>query len=478
MHTLARHAPQRLLLTIATILLLSIAFIQLDAQAWISPQITIIEPDHPKISYQHKVGLNVSLGNSEWGKRGQITKKMIQWAESLARKPDDVDKIERASFQAALLRLLPFLADTETSVFTPRTFSTDGNFSSDVGIVICAGSNNFHLAAHLIRNLRRVLGSKLPIEIAFAGENDLQLKHRKFLAREGVVFIDLLNSFPAARQDLENSSWAMKPFALLASSHTRTILIDADAIFLSSPDDIFESNPDLNRTGLLLFHDRASGGRGGDSLDWLKAQMKSANITISSYLATQSLFYSGAATYEADSGVLAIDKTRPSLMLGLLFATWMNTKHVREEITYKFFQGDKETFWIAMELANVDYSFQPWYAGSIGKIGTDQTSEYDPSTIQVVICGKHMLHLDHLGQQPLWFNGGIYKDKDSPETGFGELTHFWSGRQDEIPHWYWKKGSFACVNVKNVYPLSDLVKNTLDLTRVQVLEVDDLIRAL
>jgi alpha 1,3-mannosyltransferase len=467
---------KRLLIAIAIALFLSVALLRYENNAWIKPQITIIEAEHPKIAYAE--GLNVSLGISEWGKRGLSTKQMVLWAESLmSRSEDDVD--EWASFQAALLQLFPFLSDTQNTIYTPWISPSNRSFSDDVGIVICAGSNNFHLAAHLIRNLRRVHGSKLPIEVAFAGVADLQSKHRDFLALEpNVTFINLLEYFPAARQDLEGSGWAMKPFALLASSHTRAILIDADAIFLTSPDHIFESNPDLNRTGLLLFHDRASGGRGEESLDWFKSQVESANITISSYLETQSLFYKGVATYEADSGVVAIDKSRPALLLGLFFATWMNTKQVREEVTYKLFHGDKETFWVAMELANVEYFFQPWYAGSIGKLNSDQTPEFDPSTTEVEICGKHMLHLDHTGQEPFWFNGGIYQDKGSPEQGFGELTHFWSGIHDMQPHWYWAEGNFACVKEKNVTLVPEHIMRNLNQTREQALEIDEMIRAL
>ncbi|KAF2666135.1 hypothetical protein BT63DRAFT_50522 [Microthyrium microscopicum] len=475
-YNLFARAPQRrLLTTVSIILFLSVLLLRQQSPTRITAQVPVNKAHHSKLPYHEELG--VSLGISEWGKRGQSTKKMIQWAEALIGHSDDVDETDKALFQAALTHLFPFLAGTEKKLYTPWTSSTNEPPSNGVGIVICAGSNNIHLATHLIRNLRRVHGSKLPIEIAYAGEKDLHSKHRNFLAREDVSFNNLLEFFPAARQDLKNSGWAMKPFALLASSHTRAILIDADAIFLAAPDDIFESNAGLNRTGLLLFHDRASEGRGGESLKFLKSQIEAANRTVSSYLQNQSLFYRGVTSYEADSGAVAIDKSRPSLLLGLIFATWMNKKQVREEVTYKLYHGDKETYWIAMELANVEYFFQPWYAGSIGNIG-QQSTDYDSATTDIIICGKHMLHLDSLGQKPFWFNGGIYDNKDSPEQGFGAMTHFWTGIKDAPPQWYWVPQGFACVKEKNINLLSEQDKKNLDLTRQQVLEIDAEIKAL
>ena len=55
----------------------------------------------------------------------------------------------------------------------------------------------------------------------------------------------------------------MKPFALLASKYPRTILVDADAIFLRSPDDLFDQHAGLSETGALFYHDRAIGSDDG-----------------------------------------------------------------------------------------------------------------------------------------------------------------------------------------------------------------------
>lgn len=131
----------------------------------------------------------------------------------------------------------------------------------------------------------------------------------------------------------------MKPFALLASAHRRAILMDADALVLTSPDSLFNIHPTLRQTGTLFFHDRAAVSGGDERRSWVKAQIQAAGI-----VATESLFYKGAAWYEADSGVVALDRANLSVLLGLMFAAWMNTKDVREEVTYRIFYGDKEDF--------------------------------------------------------------------------------------------------------------------------------------
>ena len=54
----------------------------------------------------------------------------------------------------------------------------------------------------------------------------------------------------------------MKPFTLLTLKYPRTILTDVDAIFLRSPDDLFNQHAGLSETGALFYHDRAIGGDG------------------------------------------------------------------------------------------------------------------------------------------------------------------------------------------------------------------------
>jgi alpha 1,3-mannosyltransferase len=428
--------------------------------------------------FQHAVSDIYALNNSQWGKRGTLIRHLSQWAGLLIEHPS----LDTKSFEASLQSHFPFLAGTEKTIYTP--WSTIETFNSDFGFVICAGSSNFHLAAHLIATLRHVHYSTAPIEIAYAGDDDLKPEHRSFLQKTetGTSFINLLDRFPHAREDLLHSGWAMKPFALLASTHKRAVLVDADAIFLTSPDSLFETNPGLNRTGTLFFHDRAATGGDAERRDWVRDQLAAAGIQPSNFLENESLFYSGAAWYEADSGVVAMDKTRPSVILGLIFATWMNTKTVRDEVSYVVFYGDKETFWVAMELSSADYHFQPWYAGTIGHVTDEIEPGADLMENEYEICGTHMLHLDHVGQAPFWFNGGIYENKGHTDAGYTTLTHYWVGETDEIrhsqPNWYWVDGNIGCLREKGIKVLYAPMLSTIEAIKEQATRVDDLIALL
>ncbi|KAB5583226.1 mannosyltransferase putative-domain-containing protein [Coniochaeta sp. 2T2.1] len=428
------------------------------------------------------------LNISQWGERGSRVSQLAEWADILIKNPSE----NRSLFKAALIAQFPYLAGALDSIYAPW-FSTQkhpGSSNTDHGFVICAGSENYRLAAHLIRSLRRVHSSSTPIEIAYAGDSDLQPIHRKFLAHleSNITFIHVLERFPAARRDLEGSGWAMKPFALLASAYSRAILMDADAVFLSSPDSLFAKDrrpghPALTRTGTLFFHDRAAVGGGDERRLWVKAQIEAAGIPRSTYLTTESLFYEGAAWYEADSGVVALDRSNPRVLLGLMFATWMNTKDVRDEITYRIFYGDKESFWLAMELSGFEYAFQPWYAGTMGTVSgkSGQPPDLDSA---VEICGTHMPHLDYLGQTPFWINGGIYEHKDSPESErrYADMTHYWVGNTSSIrltqPSWYWVNGNVACLKETGVKIIPEATNIVAQQNREQALEVDEMIKNL
>ncbi|KAG9774472.1 hypothetical protein KCU88_g5424, partial [Aureobasidium melanogenum] len=356
------------------------------------------------------------------------------------------------------------------------------------------------MAGHLIASLRRVHDSKAAIEVAYAGDDDLSPGKRAFLKTldPELSFINLLDVFPTIQSDLLGGGWAMKPFALLASSYPRTILVDADAIFLSNPDIVFDAHPGLSRTGALFFHDRGAGsGRYTRGKQWLEQQMQAANISPSHHLTNKSLFWSGQVDYEADSGVVALDKSRPAIVLGLMFATWMNTKKVRDAVTYTMFHGDKETFWIAMELSGVEYSFDPWYAGAIGEI-TDR-EDWDEGDRQrasglgrqekeesVVLpepeklCSDHMLHLDHSGQAPFWFNGGMYRDKRTDTLELARMTHYWVGNSSDIrltqpeSGWFWLNGVIACLLERNIMVLPEDVKRVVERIEKEAKRVDEL----
>jgi hypothetical protein len=415
------------------------------------------------------------LNNSQFAERGKRVELLARWADVLLAHPTQ----DRAAFEEALVTQFPLLGGALDAIYMPWSREAKGlPRSPQPSFVIAAGSRNVNMASHLIRTLRRVHGSQFPIEVAYAGEEDLKPEHRRFLAdlEAGVSFIDLLKRFPAAEPDLVKGGWAMKPFALLAAASPRAVLMDADALFLTSPDALFDTHPGLQRTGTLFFHDRAMRGGKDARRKWVQAQFDAVGRQPSTYLANDSLFWKGQTWWEQESGVVAVDRANPRALLGLIFAAWMNTKVVREEVTYRNFHGDKETFWLAMELSGFDYFFQPWYAGMLGTITEGQTYT-DLAKDKVEVCGRHMVHLDHSGM-PLWINAGVYDNKDHPDRGYAKLTHYLTGNvTGERPDWQ-SRGGLTCLKGRGVRSLPDDVASNLRRIIEEASAIDKMIKDL
>lgn len=93
--------------------------------------------------------------------------------------------------------------------------------------------------------------------------------------------------------------------------------------------------------------------------------------------------------------------------------------------------GDKETFWLASELAGLPYTFHPTYAGIIGPISLN--NEGVPE-----ICAPQPLHTD-LDGLPFWFNSGIMEDKmNAANKEYANLTHYIPGASHEQPIGGWR----------------------------------------
>lgn len=230
-----------------------------------------------------------------------------------------------------------------------KTYLPWGNRSeSEVGIVMCVGQRDLVLAAHNIRTLRNVLGSTLPIEIFYAGELDFPMEKRKQVEdlapdiqmRNILDFYD--DTIAGINDSLSKNGWVMKPFAMLASSFQKAILVDADAIFLQRPDAYFDDDINLKETGTLFYHDRAvKGGYTGwiNTLKWIKKVLKDRKP---SAMLRQSIFWTKKLEHQQESGVVFADKSRSGVFTSLIFATWMNTKVARTYLSQHVF-GDKET---------------------------------------------------------------------------------------------------------------------------------------
>lgn len=162
--------------------------------------------------------------------------------------------------------------DTMQRVLYPWTthvysslFDLIDSYTEDAGIVISAGINGgFHWAVHQIISLRRVLNCSLPIEVFYGGDKDLPVEYRLFIesidssfpGHNSIRTVDITEKFPDPEGILDlPEKWAIRPYALLASSFKTVILTDADTIFLQNPMVLLEE-PAYKEYGSIFWHDR------------------------------------------------------------------------------------------------------------------------------------------------------------------------------------------------------------------------------
>lgn len=203
------------------------------------------------------------------------------------------------------------------------------------GIVLAAGQGNMVLAAHAIRTLRNVVNTTLPIQVSYAGDDDLPAdKRQELLTLDSTLeLLNVLDYYNESVAGLISGGYAMKPFAALASSFEKVIIIDADTIFMQRPDEWFDEYEDLKRTGTLFFHDRAFGGR--RTTDWVKDVLREGGREPSATL-NSSMFWQEELEHQQESGVVFFNKAVPGAFMSLLFTTYMNTQPVRPDLYGQF----------------------------------------------------------------------------------------------------------------------------------------------
>ena len=171
----------------------------------------------------------------------------------------------------------------------------------------------------------------------FAGDNDLHPDNQKAIASidAHIATINILNVFDEAIVGLEGGQYAIKPFAVLASSFQHVILADADIVFLQSPEVAFSQLGYL-ATGTLFSHDRIILRSNSDRHAWWHSTMAGR---LPSQTMQHSSWWNNQTIDEMESGVVALNKHHKSVLIGLLFIAWMNTRHIRDSTTYKYTHG-------------------------------------------------------------------------------------------------------------------------------------------
>jgi predicted transcriptional regulator len=292
------------------------------------------------------------------------------------------------------------------------------------GIVICSGNGQAKLTMATIEMIRSVHKSRVPIEIFYAGEDDLSKEWRqKMLEIPNTKVVDITRIFDNEIAGIKG--WAIKPFAILASSFETVLLMDADVVFFQNPDNLLRSDFLLEHN-TIFFRDRSLFECDKKTEKWFHDIMPKPP---SSYSQTFRMF-NGKTAHEQESGVVVVNKKKA--FVGLLAASAFNVKSLRDH-TYRRVFGDKETFWLGFEAVREHYQFFPHLPGNIGQ-STDKNGKYR-------ICSRQILHLDESGQ-PLWVNGGIQESKYEEDSPIANMRE-WIAEPGE---WELVGGNMACLS--------------------------------
>ncbi|EQC31540.1 hypothetical protein SDRG_10712 [Saprolegnia diclina VS20] len=276
--------------------------------------------------------------------------------------------------------------------YSPSTFQAQ-SASTGAGIVIPLHNNMAALGVSLILELRR-LNSTLPIQIyhCFSGElvdeTQALLRATDPLGRVEIVDVCALllanGVFPSHWIALEYQSYLIKVLSLLHTSFDQVMLLDADVIFLESPDTLW-TMPGYNQTGTLFFYDRQihvpaffntpmtqpkrPGSRKKTLLHHLFQHFPYSAFGLRQpHLSSQlraSSAWQGKTAHEQDSSIVLIHKTRVAPVVWQVL--WHLVHHLRFECAYKpgLSWGDKEYFWLAFALADAPYAFSPFAAANV-----------------------------------------------------------------------------------------------------------------
>lgn len=409
----------------------------------------------------------------QFGEKGQRAVALKKWLSLSARVDGSAKKRVDDAIELAAPSIFPFLANPPSESTTPLRSLRERHVPESRGVVIPAGDKNLRMACHLVASILHTHGTELPVEIAYAGDEDLSRKKRELVRRlfpdSDIRFLDVLSVFNDTTLDLANGGWAIKPFAVLASSFSEVILADADTVFLQKPEVLF-AQPGYVSKGALLFHDRLiDKGRYEARTEWWKAQVVRPSAEVD-----KSLVWTEGYAEEGDSGVVVVDKTRLGVWVGILHAAWQNSKAVREEVTYSVTYGDKESWWFGMELTEGPYEFERHYGGVAGWLG-DRDGAVNPGDDgngkDIGVCSYVIAHVD-AEDKLLWYNGSLLRNKIKDQETFLVPTHW-------MVNGTWEKGLkgvFSCMRGGRAVELTGEERGVLEEAVEEAKRVDAVVR--
>jgi ADP-heptose:LPS heptosyltransferase len=202
------------------------------------------------------------------------------------------------------------------------------------GIVICGGGVRYFPGAWVCINLLRHLGCRLPIEMWYLGEGEVDDQIIALLKPLDVECIDACK-MRRRRPTRLLGGWELKPYALLHSRFREVLLLDADNVPVTNPEYLF-STPEFRATGAVFWPDHDCERNSKAEAIWRSCGLRPP------------------PEREFETGQILLDKQRcwPALRLSL----WFNEN---SDFYYQYLHGDKETFHLAFRKLKQSYSLVP-----------------------------------------------------------------------------------------------------------------------
>ncbi|EGZ19009.1 hypothetical protein PHYSODRAFT_499270 [Phytophthora sojae] len=382
------------------------------------------------------------------------------------------------------------------SPFYQRGENFDWGVSRQRGVLVCMHDGVLDIGLSLIRELR-CLGNQELVQVYHCGQEELSKRSMDLIFRldKRVELVDVCSDLStrgvvSPKMATKFRSWWIKPLAMYHTDVRHVMLLDVDDMIMKDPA-VLRQLDGYVETGTTFFYDRVvrkkkflNGNDGGKYyLRKLLRQFDYDRFNLSVGLApsdhvTNTFAFKGKSCHEMDSSMVLIDKERAGQTV-MDIMLWFITE---ERFRFKYSWGDKETFWLAFELAHVPYFFSPWGVSVVDSVPNEDMQRHSDT-----LCGSilQFVPVDNNETEVLYVNGkalidpypqGVaYIRKAKPNNLFNMLPTHMTPRQRrrEVnltthPH---EKFNIECLVGLGATPLPDSFSHNLLRRRLHFLGV-------
>ncbi|KAG1697833.1 hypothetical protein DVH05_015787 [Phytophthora capsici] len=317
-----------------------------------------------------------------------------------------------------------------TSSFYRRGKTFDRSASRERAVMVCLHDAMLNMGLSLLRELRCLgnheliqvyhCGNELSdrsVELLFSLDNRVELVDVcSDLSSRGIISKEMATKF---------RSWWIKPLAMYHTDVRHVMLLDVDDVILKDPA-VVRTLDGYKNTGTTFFYDRVISNKrfltGNDTGEmYVHKLLRTFNYTrfnvSEGFNPSQHMLntfaFNGKSIHEMDSSMVLIDKQRAGkVVMDILL--WFITEE-RFRFTYSW--GDKETFWLAFEMARVPYFFSPWGVSVVDSMPNEDLKNH-PDTL----CGSILQFMPVKGMndtaEVLYMNGKALIDPYPQGIGF------------------------------------------------------------